>query len=405
MTPRISSPALLLASIALLAACEKAEDDTPVSSDPATQYTERGALAVGHAVLEQTRKDAEPLQVKAWYPAEASADETISYAVALKLDGFGGGTVPILGDAALDASPDTINGPYPLVVLSHGFGMNPEWYHPTAEHLASHGFVVLGPEHDEADWFADVIAASTARPRDISATIDLAAAGALDGVIDTEHIAVIGHSYGGYAALAAAGARFDMDRLAERCADVTDEFTASYFCTPFLAGEAELAAAMGLEAIPEGLWPSLGDSRVDAIVPMAGDAFLFGEQGLAEITVPAMMLGGTGDTGSPWAWATGLAFDHVSSPSRVQVALEGAEHFIPVTTCDRMPWTAQMPEEFRGYICEDPAWDKPEALALINQVTTAFLLHTLTEDAGAEPSLDPSVYQTVDGFDLTVIGL
>jgi len=276
MAQRISSPALLLASIALLAACGTAEDEF-VGSDPATHYRERGSLAVGHAILEQPRQGAEPLEVKAWYPAEAPTGETIHYAVTQKLEGFGDGTVSILGDAARDAAPDTEHGPYPLVVLSHGFGMNPEWYHPIAEHLASHGFVVLGPEHDEADWFTDVVGASTARPADVSATIDLAAAGALDGVIDTEHVAVIGHSYGGYAALAAAGARIDVEGLAERCAGVSDEFTAAYFCAPFLAGEADLAEAMGLEAIPDGLWPAQGDSRVDAIVPMAGDAYLFGE--------------------------------------------------------------------------------------------------------------------------------
>jgi len=118
-----------------------------------------------------------------------------------------------------------------------------------------------------------------------------------------------------------------------------------------------------------------------------------------------MVLGGTADTGTPWAWGAGLAFHHTNSRYRVEVALKGAEHFVPVTTCDHMPWTAQMPEEFRAYLCEDPAWDKREALALINQVTTAFLLHTLTDEVEAEASLDPSVYGSIDGLGITVLDL
>lgn len=385
---------------------EDPRDDTTDPSDDsdlATRYMERGSLAVGYTVLEHPRLDADPLVVKAWYPARAKSNEEVDYSVPLKLEGFGGGNVRILGDAALDATPDAAFGPYPLVVLSHGFALNPEWYHQLAEHLASHGFVVLGPEHNESAWFTDVVGATTARPTDIGETIDLAAAGALDGIIDTEHVAVIGHSYGGYTALAAAGARIDTWALAERCAEVTDEFAAAYFCGPFLAGEADLADAMGLDSVPQGLWPSMGDSRVDAILPISSNAYLFGEEGLAQVTVPTMLLGGTADTSAPWDWSTGLAYDNVSSVSLTQVALEGAEHFIPVTTCDHMPWTENLPEDFYYYVCEDPAWDKPDALTIINQLSTAFLLSNLADNTDARASLDPSLYLEVEGITMTVV--
>ena len=85
--------------------------------------------------------------------------------------------------------------------------MNPEHYLPLAEHLASRGFVVLGPEHAEVDWAADILQTTADRPLAISATIDLAEDGALDGIIDTDRVAVVGHSWGGYTAFAVAGAR------------------------------------------------------------------------------------------------------------------------------------------------------------------------------------------------------
>lgn len=50
----------------------------------------------------------------------------------------------------------------------------------------------------------------------------------------------------------------------------------------------------------------------------------------------------------PWDWGIGLAYDSVSSQTRALVALEGAEHFIPVITCEHMPWTSELLEAHRA---------------------------------------------------------
>jgi hypothetical protein len=52
-----------------------------------------------------------------------------------------------------------------------------------------------------------------------------------------------------------------------------------------------MAALAGLESMPEGLWPSIGDPRVKALVPQAGVSYVFGENGLAAITVPMLAMG------------------------------------------------------------------------------------------------------------------
>lgn len=386
MSPRFS---LSLLSLTTLLACAD-------STSPATRYADRGPHGVGYTVL-QHEADEASLEVRAWYPS-AEAEEAIEYEVALKLGGFDGAVVPFLGAAARDGAPDTELGARPLVVLSHGYSLNPEWYLDLAEHLASHGFVVLAPEHAESDWASDIVQSTLARPQDVSATLDLAESAPLGGLIDTEAVAVLGHSYGGYTALAAAGARFDLDALAERCADVDEAFTEAYFCTPFLEGEAALAEGMGLSAPPEGLWPSLGDPRVQAIVSMAGDAYLFGEAGLAEVRVPALLIGGTADTGTPWGWGAGLSYEALGSAERTLVAFEGGEHMLPVTACENMPWVASLPPEYRGYFCEDPAWDKAEAHAQIQQLTTAFLLHTLAGAPEAAEAMHPALYAEVPGM-------
>jgi len=370
-------------------------DTDTASVELATMYAARGEHAVGYAVLDASAG----LEVKAWYPTAEAGGAEIVYSVLGKFPGLPTEVITIHGTAHRDASPGA--GPYPLVVLSHGFSMNPEWY-PLAEHLASHGFVVLGPEHTEFDWGADIVSATIARPADVSATIDLAEEGALAGAIDATNVAVVGHSYGGYTALAAAGARFDLDSLAARCVSEEDPFIFSYFCEPFVDAGAQLADLMGLDAAPAGLWPALADSRVDAIVPIAGDAYLFGDDGLAEVTVPAMMIGGTADSGTPWDWGTGMAFDAVSSDYRALVGLEGAEHFIPITSCDNMPFTDDLGAGYRSYICEDPAWGKGEALDVIHHLTTAFLLDVMTQDSGAAAALDASLYEGTAALDVMI---
>jgi predicted dienelactone hydrolase len=381
-----------------LAACDNNADtgaDTPVD------YAARGDRPVGYTVLEHDTAGG-PLEVKAWYPTHSDEDEATTYQVQVKLPGFGPEPLPFLGAAIADAAPAADAGRYPLVVLSHGFGMNPEWYHPLAEHLASHGFVVLAPEHLESDWATDVLAATVDRPLEVAATIDLAEEGALDGIIDTDRVAVIGHSYGGYTALAAGGARIHTSWLAAACADTDDSFVQAMFCGPFLAGEADLATDMGLDAVPVGLWPALSDDRVDAVVAMAPNAYLFGDVGLAELDVPALIMGGTGDTAAPWGWGAGLAYDHVSSDTLGMVAFEGAEHFINVTTCEHMPWTTGLPEPYVSMFCEDPAWDKDEALTVANETTAAFLLYTLTDSAQAGEALRPDRFADVPGLQVSM---
>ncbi len=404
MTPRIQNlhrtaalPLLLAASsAAFTAGCGDVDaplDPTP--ADPATAYVERGPHGVGHRVV-----DADGLLVKGWYPA-TDADAAIEYTFALKFPGFPADPVSAFGSAVADAAPAA--GRFPLVVFSHGFGLNPEWYHGLAEHLASHGVVVLAPEHTEGDWSADVVRASIARPAEVSATIDFALDGPFAAQIDGARIAVAGHSYGGYTALASAGARFDLERLEERCAAAEDPFVQGYFCAPFVQdGGAGLAAEMGLDEAPAGLWPALGDDRVDAILAIAGDAHLFGERGLAQVDVPVMFIGGTADTGAPWDWATGLSFEHVASADRTLVAFEGAEHFVSVASCDDLPFMGALPDEMQAYICDDPAWEKGAELDRVNHFAAAFVKHALNGSAQAEAALDAGLYGGVEGLSVTV---
>lgn len=363
--------------------------------DPLAPYDARGPFAVGFRTLEApASEDAPALTVKVWYPAAAGtpAQREMDYAIELKnADWQGIESAIIHGHAVADAPVQSDYGARPVVVFSHGYSLTPEWYAELLEHYASKGFVVLAPEHVEADWL-DAKEPTFARPRAVTRTLDLAESlageGPLAGTIDMEKVAVVGHSYGGFTSLAAAGARLDLTALEARCAAVKPEDQSKVFlCTPFQGRAEELALLAGLDEVPAGLWPSQGDPRVDAIVPISGNAYLHDRAGLSSITIPMMAIGGTGDFVVPWDWGPQLAYEGVSSARKSLVAFVDAGHQIPTDSCENMPFAWQLPDLHREVICSDPAWDKADARRWIRHFSTAFLLDVLTGDAEAKAAL------------------
>jgi predicted dienelactone hydrolase len=119
---------------------------------------------------------------------------------------------PYALEVALDAPP--ADGAWPLVVISHGNSGTPWAYRQLAKHLALAGFVVALPAHTGNTRLDNSLAGTAAnlanRPRHLTLAIDAVLADAALGAhvaSDTAgpRVAVIGHSIGGYAALATAG--------------------------------------------------------------------------------------------------------------------------------------------------------------------------------------------------------
>jgi predicted dienelactone hydrolase len=382
----------------------------------APTYAARGPFAVGYKPLVIGAGTERPLEGSLWYPAlnPTGRKEEVTYEIKMKGSAWTTDLPTVVyGHALLNADIDGSKGPYPLVVWSHGFSASAAMNSNLLEHYASYGFIVLAPEHTEqlnnSDFSAvpmawsDLWTSSIDRPLDIKQTLDdaeklTAPGGDMAGLIDMQHVAVVGHSSGGYTALAMAGAQYDLEAFNARCAQLPADDPNTFLCTSHVPKEADMAARAGFDPMPQGLWPSLGDPRVTAIIPMASDSYLFDTAGLAKITIPMMAMGGTADTGTPYLWGVKPAYDYASSPQKALVSFVGGEHLIFGTPCANQPWIVKLPAY--GFFCFDPVWDKTRVLDLIDHFSTAFLLDTLKGDKAAHAALLPDAI-TFPGIEYT----
>lgn len=267
--------------------------------------------------------------------------------------------------------------------------------------------MVLSPDHREhLDPEDQLWRSAIARPQEIQIVLtyvdeQVQEGGELMGLIDADRVAVIGHSYGGYTALASAGARFDTVSFTSQCESVKEaRESGTWLCEKLVPHLADMAVQAGLSAVPESLWPAQSASHVDAIVPIAGDAYFFGEPGLAEVSAPVMSIGGTADEGTPFRLGTKPRYEFTSSSKKVMIGFIGAGHMIFTGLCEQIPWYLKL---ISGQFCTDPSWDRAYAHELTKHFVTAFLLAELKEDREAAAALARD-HVEISGIDYEVVG-
>jgi fermentation-respiration switch protein FrsA (DUF1100 family) len=148
--------------------------------------------------------------VEVWYPADApAAGGTVTYSVRDFLPPAVAALVPaeiddtVTIDATRDA-PAATDGPYPIVLFSHGFTAFRLGSSNLARHLASWGMVVASTDHPSRDLLNNLGGTTDGKPpavdqlrsmRTYLTTLD--ADPVLGGALDNERVALAGHSAGG----------------------------------------------------------------------------------------------------------------------------------------------------------------------------------------------------------------
>ncbi len=386
---------LLVGAVVPLRAQSKGPNLVGLRPD-APAYAKHGPFWVGYKPLVIGEGTANRIDAGLWYPAlnPNGSKEAITYQINFKFKTFAP-SAEVLGHALLNASVDSSKGPYPLIVFSHGTSSNAPFYSTILEHFASYGFIVIAPEHKDGQDSNGWALAEIDRPRDDKQVIDYAekmtaTGGAMAGLIDMKHVAAAGHSQGGSTALTMAGGQFDLDALAVRCAKLSkDDPIYPVTCGGLIGFESEMAKRAGLSSVPKGLWPSLGDPRVTAIVTMAGDSYMFDKAGHSKITIPVMALGGTIDTATPYEWGVKPTYEQVSSSQKALVTFENADHPIFMELCKNLPFASKLDSGFYQWMCFQPVWDRERAMDLVDHFATAFLLDQLKGDKDAHKALLP----------------
>lgn len=247
------------------------------------------------------------------------------------------------------------DGKYPLHVHSHGdqgFGGTSSFM---VRHLASHGWVVIAPDHTSNTLRDNVQPRPPEmyawRPLDLTASInamdDLPTEDPLFGKVNTSRVIMSGYSFGVHSAWGVLGASFDTTLVAGHCAQ-----SASGKC---LDGY-EAAYAKGF-----------GDERIVAGVLMAGSIKRdwFGPMGHQSVKVPLMSLTGTADPVGAQE-----QYDAVTQVPMTWIDIEGACH-----------------NAFGIGGCDSGSFKAEEAYPIINGYVLAFSRRHLLNDTSVEALL------------------
>lgn len=286
----------------------------------------------------------------------------------------------------------------PIVVISHGLGSDRYSYAYLARQLASYGFAVAVLEHPGSNaqqlqaLIAGTVSEVTApsefvdRPLDVKYVLDrleeLNRSEALRGRLNLDQVGVVGQSFGGYTALALAGAAINFEQLTADCAQ-GDPYNLSL-----------LLQCRALE-LSQPVQP-LSDARVKAVVAINPiGSSLLGARDFAQIRVPLMIIGGSADTVTPVLLEQIRPFTWLTTPDRYLVILQGATHFSTIDVPPESANAIQLPSELVG---PDPALAK----TYLNVLGTAFFQTYLTQNPTAREYLAAAYVETLNRLELPV---
>lgn len=361
------SPSLSDAQVSGVDAAQPREDAVRELTD-AGSTTPPETFSVGFkiATLDYSAPDGDrSLPLYFWYPTYDTEGSAPRY------NGFLPSDIAIV-----DAEPAEL-GQMPLLLFSHGKrGMGAATSKFMLEHFARHGWLVVSWEHTGDTTFdaQDMALTYLHRPLDISAVLDYLydsdANHDFQGKIDTL-VVVSGHSRGGYGALAAAGASFDVNDAQESCQAAEE----SEFCQAY-------------RQYPDRFESGFLDERIDGLIILASGDYSRFKQGIGAIQVPVMQWTAGADRNNPndvdgdpiWA---------ALQSSSIRLDLTNGGHFTFTSICS----IAGPLGEANG--CDDTNFELARAHALINEYALLFARGAVMQEGEALSQLQGLTTETL----------
>lgn len=226
----------------------------------------------------------------------------------------------------------------PVIVISHGIGTDSNNFRYLANHLAANGFAVVVPNHPGSDTkqvqsLMNGSASEVAQPEEfINRPLDVKFVlneleklnktdSRLNNVLDLQRIGVFGQSFGGYTALALAGAKINLEKIQQNC----NQKALKQTWNMSLLLQCRMQELQQNKPVKQY---NLYDERVKAVIAVNPiTSIIFGETGLSEIKTPVMMVASSEDTVAPALYEQILPFSWISNPQKYLVQMEGATHF------------------------------------------------------------------------------
>lgn len=345
----------------------------------------RGDFSVGVRTMELVNKDqpdinnieqgAAPLYdrkmlVEVWYPATPTGQDSLAtYTDVLGIPGNPNRPVvpfTFFGRAFRNAEPDLGQGPYPLLIVSHGYLGSRHLMSYLTENLASKGYVVVAIDHPESTHSNPGKFTSTLYYRaldDLFVLNQMAAFGRqgsesfLSGLVNADMTALIGYSMGGYGVLNAAGAGYS-PQMVQMFGQLSGGNKA---IESRVSGNAAYQAAM--------------DDRIKAIVafaPWGMQRGAWNAEGLKGITVPTFLVAGDKDDVSGYEDGVKAIYEGIENAEKYMLVYQNARHNVapnPPPTASYAPGLDL--NEYYHYA--EPVWDQRRINNINQHFLTAFL--------------------------------
>jgi predicted dienelactone hydrolase len=370
----------------------------------APELAARGKYKVGVTTLELVNKNQidvlnaksgisplydRPVKLEVWYPAELKSNEIESVVYNDFLGSPSDPKRPLIpfsfkGRAAQNAKPNTSDGKFPLIIVSHGYTGSRVLMTYLTENLASKGYIVAAIDHFESTHADAKGFPSTLlnRAKDILFTINeigkLAennSKSILSGITDANNTAIMGYSMGGFGVLNAAGAGYS-EQMIKTFGSLTG---GSKVIETRVTGNAEYKNSM--------------DSRIKAVVafaPWGMERGVWDAEGLKGLTIPAFFVAGNLDDVSGYEKGIKAIYIGAVNADRYMLTYMNARHNVapnPPSPATLAPGLNI--NEYYHYA--EPSWDQRRINNINQHFLTAFLGQILkNEDNSKYLNLPPN---------------